>query len=139
MAAAGKLDAMYRYLSGESEDLKNTQIDLVLFPRVWWPVFDTANSYLLKLKQRDGKVIERRVKPVAAMEYETEGISRPSFINSSRSFRYVNEVAYLHPGVFLNNESGSNALAHEGGWKKEPSFVSLIPAFWKYVQKKQPV
>lgn len=119
VSTAKRLASIYKYLSGENELLKNTQIDLIYFPRIWWLVFGPDDLYTVKVRKLNGSIITRQVKAVGALEYETKAATKPSIINASRSFSFINDIAYLHPGQFLNNETGSNSLGLRGLEKGE--------------------
>jgi hypothetical protein len=100
-----RLRQIHEYLSGHDEAFKNSFIDVLAFPRVYWAVFDRKDVFSLRIKPKNGPVRTYRVGSVSASTFE-EGLGRkrPVF-NTSREFKFIGDVAYLRPGLFLNNDA----------------------------------
>jgi len=97
---AQKLDPVYAYLSGENEQFKNTLIDLLSFPRIWWLLRGPVDHVAVGVRRPDGTVISEHMPAVSAAAYEEQAAQAPSVFNSERSFSFMGSVAYLRPGPF---------------------------------------
>lgn len=103
------MGGIYEYLSGESIYFKNSLIDLIEFPRLYWLVYGEGESFTLKLREpKSGKVSEFTVKAVLASEMEDHFATKTPLFNHEREFYYLDEIAYLRPGIFLNQEAEVN-------------------------------
>lgn len=115
MSANHWLDEIYRYLSGENEMYKNTSIDLIKFPRLFWIVFGERNTFLIKIKKPNEKKLTVDLNSIPALSYENKASAKPSLLNANREFKFIGDIAYLHPGQFLNVTGGNNTVAFETG------------------------
>lgn len=116
------LENMYTYISGDNDYLKSTQIDLLFFSRVNWFVYDRSDIYELKIKDSTGMISDIKVKAIRAMDYEREAGKKISLVNSSREFKFIGDVAYLLPGVFLNTDGSTNISDHRSFEKGQFAF-----------------
>ena len=98
------LDGIYTYLSGENEYFKNTLIDQIGFPRLFWMVYDQQKTFSIKVRKASGQVVFVTDAGVPAARYRTIRNSRPGVFKPDRAFQLLDNVAYLRPGQFLNNE-----------------------------------
>lgn len=111
--AAYTLNRIYSYLSGENKAFKNTLIDLYHFSRLYWLVFGRADSVKLRLKRPDGSTYETVLSGIPAEKLEEYAGKKKSIFDSGREFKFLNKVAYLHPGAFINSESDGNTSDHK--------------------------
>jgi C-terminal processing protease CtpA/Prc len=121
-----RLNKIYNFLSGESDEMKNTLIDLLSFPRIFWWQSGNKNEFEITYKRNDG-VKKASIVGLKAAEFEKSlGKQKPVF-NTNREFKILdNNVAYLRPGIFLNNESSGNTSEQNTFRNKE--FISFIDA-----------
>lgn len=131
--AADILDGIYHYLSGENEYFKNTLVDLLHFPRLYWLVYGTSSSYKLVLKKINGDQYTTTVNAVPAMSFEEKSAALPSVFDPGRSFRLMGNVAYLHPGAFSNANSDGNTSEQKTFEKGE--FLSFLDASFATLRK----
>ncbi len=107
------LDGMYKYLSGEDPYFKNTLIDLVGFPRLYWMVYDRSSVFSVKIKKGNGQIVYVSDAGVLASDYrEIRNRQRPLF-TPTRTVSVTGDVAYLRPGQFLNAEAAGNTSNHQ--------------------------
>lgn len=107
------LEDIYTYLSGEGAEIKNALIDQLEFARVHWLIYDEVSEFDLILKRAsDGKRYKVSVDAVQAAELEGYFAEKPSLFDTERAFKFIDEIAYLKPGIFLNQESTQNTSSH---------------------------
>jgi hypothetical protein len=106
------MQKLYTYLSGESEYVKSTlAIGLYSFPRLYWMVNDRCDEFSVKIKKNNGKAITSKVKAILAGEFEGKNSQKKPVLDPAREFKFVGDVAYYHPGQFVNNNI-SDELDH---------------------------
>ena len=107
--AAEHLDRVYAYLSGENERFKNTLIDLLMFPRVWWLVYGPSDGVALTVRKPDGQLLAEQLAGVPAEDYEEQAAQAAPIFNDQRSFSFIGPVAYLRPGPFAGLPEGDTS------------------------------
>ncbi|RZM19523.1 MAG: hypothetical protein EOO88_37805, partial [Pedobacter sp.] len=127
------LEQIYQYLSGENNAFKNTLIDLYHFSRLHWLVFGGGDSFKLRLKRADGSAYVIVLPGIPAEQLEAYAAKKKSIFNPGREFKFLGEVAYLHPGAFMNSESDGNTSDHQTFENSE--FVRFIDSAFYQVQK----
>ncbi|MEM8886492.1 MAG: S41 family peptidase [Bacteroidota bacterium] len=116
---------IYAHLSGESHYLKNSLINQLEFARVFWLVYDEVKSFELQLKgKKNGKFYTVKLEAKAAAEMEEHFESKDPLFDYSREFKFIEDVAYLRPGIFLNQSVEANTSNHDTFDKSE--FVNFI-------------
>jgi Peptidase family S41 len=119
-----QLNKIYNFLSGEGAEIKNTLIDLFSFPRILWWQSGSKNEFEITYQQ-SGVVKKITTAGLKAAEFEKNlGKQKPVF-NTNREFDLLDDnIAYLRPGIFLNNESSGNTSEQNTFRNKE--FISFI-------------
>jgi hypothetical protein len=118
------LSGIHRFLSGETEELRNSLMELISFPRVLWWNYGNRAEFTIGYSQ-EGVLKKSTVPALRASELEKQLAMQKSVFSTNREFRILNNgIAYLHPGIFLNNESSGNTSEHNTFKKNE--FVSFI-------------
>jgi len=130
-----KLKEMYDFLSGEGIDIKNSLIDILTFPRTFWWVYGSRNQYILKLSCKEG-VKTVILKSIPAVDYEQKASKKKSVFSLNREFKFIDSIAYLHPGVFINNQSSGNTSEHKTFETNE--FISFIDSSFREIHKAKP-
>lgn len=102
------LDKIYAYYSGEDEYLKNTILDLISFPRSYWLVCEHTDSFQLTIQSPQGKIQNIHIAGLEASTFEEAYAEMEYPFDVSRELRFIEEVAYLRPGQFLNKEGSGN-------------------------------
>lgn len=116
---------LYAHLSGESHYLKNSLINQLEFARVFWLVYDEVKSFELDLKRKsDEKFYSLKLEAKAATEMEEHFEAKDPLFDYSREFKFIENVAYLRPGIFLNQSASGNTSEHDTFDKSE--FVNFI-------------
>ena len=103
-----KLKEMYNFMSGEGSDIKNTLVDLFTFPRVYWWMYGNSDQYRINIKRRDGSIKSEILKGIRASDYEQQASKQKPVFSVNREFKFIGNIAYLHPGIFMNNQSSGN-------------------------------
>lgn len=99
------LDDIYNYIAGPTSYYKNSQIERNTFARLYWFFYDRCDKFQLKIKKRDGQEIELMLDAISAKEFEEKNSKQASLFRPYREFYMINNVAYLHPGGFINANS----------------------------------
>ena len=107
--AAAQLKKIYDHLSGENEYFKNTQIDLHTFPKIYWLIYGRRDNFLLGLKKANDRTSHVNVEAIPVFQFDEKSSKMAPLFNINREFKFIGqEVAYLRPGIFLNNQSSGN-------------------------------
>jgi C-terminal processing protease CtpA/Prc len=111
------LKGLYRMISGENINYKKTVIDRFTFPRIYWVVYDRCDIINLGIHQKQGNIVQLKVNAIPAGKFEDIIAQQKSVFNFNREFRFIDSIAYLHPGAFLNagNSDISDHKAFEKG------------------------
>ncbi|MDW3651392.1 MAG: S41 family peptidase [Bacteroidia bacterium] len=116
---------MYAHLSGESQYLKNSLINQLEFARVYWLVYDEVKRFELQLiRKADKKQYSIQLEAKAAAEVEEHFEKKEYLFDLSREFKFIEDIAYLKPGLFLNQSADGNTSEHNTFDKSE--FVQFI-------------
>ncbi|PWJ41872.1 S41 family peptidase [Sediminitomix flava] len=103
------ISEIHHYLSGENSYLKDTFFDLVSFPRMLWVLEDIKDSYTVKVRVDDKSISSHKIQAISALEFETEFSKVPQIFDNRRTFKIIDNIAYLKPGPFMNLESSGNS------------------------------
>lgn len=131
-----KLKEMYDFLSGEGIDIKNSFIDLFTFPRTYWWVYGNGNQYIIIVRRKEGGIKSVILKSIQASDYEQKASKKKSVFSLNREFKFIDNIAYLHPGVFINNQSSGNTSEHKTFETNE--FISFIDSSYREIHKVNP-
>jgi hypothetical protein len=99
--------AIHPYLSAERPYFKDAKLEFWSFPRYYWAVFGEKPSFKVKVKNASGKRSTHTIPAITVMAYEAS--RGGEILKNERSFRYMEEVAYLHPGPFSSPEPDGEA------------------------------
>ena len=131
-----KLKEVYDFMSGEGPDIKNTLLDLITFPRVYWWIYGNGNQYVVNVKHKEGGVRSVIIKGIRASDYEQNASKKKSVFRTDREFKFMGNTAYLHPGIFINNQSSGNTSEHKTFETNE--FISFIDSSFREIHKAKP-
>jgi len=129
------LTRIYHYLSGENEYYKNTLIDLVGFPRLFWMVYDQIGLFSLQIKRSDGRVVFVNDPGVLASSYREIRNRQPALFTTSRQLKFSQHIAYLRPGQFLNSQANGNTSRQETFQKGE--FIQFIDSVFVQLYRRK--
>jgi C-terminal processing protease CtpA/Prc len=127
------LHAIYSFLSGENEFYINTLVDEFTFPRLDWLIHDPCDSYRVQVKNKNNELITLDLPAIPARKYEDLQGSRNQVDYAGRKFRFMDDIAYLQPGMFLNaNGDGniSDVKTHENG-----EFITFMDSAFAEIHK----
>jgi C-terminal processing protease CtpA/Prc len=93
---------IYNFISGESEYHKNSVIEDITFPRIYWFIYDKCDVFNLEIRKKDGREIKLQVHAISGNEFEGRIAQHNPLRNTNREFKFIKDVAYLYPGAFMN-------------------------------------
>jgi C-terminal processing protease CtpA/Prc len=96
------IDEMHTFFSGESDYFKSTLIEMLTFPRLYWIIYARSDVFNLELKNKDDNTIKIQIDAITVKEFEAKNAVQKPLMNNNRDFYFINNIPYLHPGVFLN-------------------------------------
>lgn len=99
------MEDMYKYVPGPTDYYKNSQIEQNTFARLYWFFYGISDNFQLKIKKGDGREIELVLDAMPGKEFEEKNKAQESLFRPYREFHMINNVAYLHPGGFINANS----------------------------------
>lgn len=134
---ASVMEEIYTYVSGENMYLKNSLIDLVEFSRLYWLAYGKSSSFKLKLRSPEKAITLLEVDAVLASEMEANYEKKDPLFDYSREFYLLEDIAYLRPGIFLNQEAEINTSEHSTFDRGE--FITFIDSsFQEIIQNDLP-
>jgi hypothetical protein len=100
------MDEVLGYLCGERRYLKESSMEGISFPRLWWYAHGNRDSYHVQVRNIRGNILSAQVDTVKARTFDQErGVNIPC--RSDREFKIIHKhIAYLYPGPFLNVAGG---------------------------------
>lgn len=122
-----QFDQTLDMVSGESRAMRGTLVDLYSFPRIYWWRFGSQKTFTVKVN----KTRTVKLQGVLAKDIEKQLEKVKPVFNADRSFRMIGDVAYLYPGIFLNNQSSGNASEHSTFENNE--FIHFIDSAYQQI------
>lgn len=131
------LEKMYTYQQGESTYAKRTFLETGSFKRNWWYVFGDFSSGTVRIRKPSGQQIDTEVGGLTLAQFQqrTPAGESLSFMRSGRTFKFIDDIAYLRPGTFLNAES-QDISTHEAFNNDE--FLDFINSAFVEIASKKP-
>ncbi|MHB9143181.1 MAG: S41 family peptidase, partial [Paludibacter sp.] len=102
------LKDMYNYLSGDNDYSKNAGIEAFSFPRLFWIVNGENKNYNVGVKNQDGKQMNIPIPSISGAEFEAKMAQKKPLMNQTRIFQFIDNIAYLKPGIFYNAPKDGN-------------------------------
>lgn len=99
------LAEMHAFFSGESDYFINTLIEMLTFPRMYWAAFGRFDEFEIELRSREGIANQATIKPISTEEFERKNATVKPLLNNSREFKFIDNIAYLHPGQFAKQNA----------------------------------
>ncbi len=129
------LHDIFSYLSGESNYLKNTLLDMLTFPRMMWLLEEPINIYNLKIKDDKGVIRDVSIKSITAAEYESKCSGDKQIFDTERTFKFIDNIAYVKPGPFMNAKGTGNTSDINTFDKGE--FLQYVDSAFKEISKRK--
>jgi C-terminal processing protease CtpA/Prc len=104
---------IYNFISGESDYHKNSAIDRGVFARYFWFFYGTYDVFDVRIKKVDGREITLQVPAISGYDFERQIADSQIVINTKREYRFINDIAYLHPGAFFETQESDNMMNQE--------------------------
>ena len=104
------IEDMYKYVPGPTVYYKNSQIEQNTFTRLYWFFYGKSDKFQLKIRKRNGRETELVLDAIPGTEFEEKNKKQESLFRPHREFRMINDVAYLHPGGFINANSSFDMM-----------------------------
>jgi hypothetical protein len=121
-------------ISGDSAYMQRTSIETMSFARYHWLAYGEAKTYALTLQKPDGATFVVEVAAVPAQQLEQKAAANPPITQTSRELRFIGSVAYLRPGIFLN-QSATDVAGHDAFERGE--FIQFIDSAFREVREKK--
>ena len=115
------IDEMNNSISGESEYVKNTMIEIASFPVMYWLLKEHKKSYYIKIKDKDDVTHNLKIKAIRGLKYFSSRYEADPF---QREFKFIDSVAYIRPGTFANKNV--NADISDTATFNNSEFVGFI-------------
>ena len=128
-----RLNEIHNFLSGEDHTIKNSLMDLLTFSRVYWWVYGNSKQYILTVKQRNGSHKNAILKALQAENFEQQASKQRPVFSVNREFKFIGNIGYLHPGIFMNNKSSGNTSEHKTFETGE--FISFVDSSFIELRK----
>ncbi|MBT8069674.1 MAG: hypothetical protein KJO80_04515 [Gammaproteobacteria bacterium] len=130
------LDKIYTYKQGESEYSKKALLETGSIMDMWWYVFGDFPAGTVHVKKAGGEQIIAEVEGLTLEQYleKEQTVESPPFMISARTFKFIGDVAYLRPGVFLNAQT-DDISTHEA-FNNEEFLEFIDSAFTEIARKK---
>lgn len=103
-----ELKNLYDYICSDNEYSRNSWIEAVTFPRAYWMVNGEKKSYEIGIRKNDGRQANYHISAIPAGLFESKISQKKPLLNQTRNFHFIDNVAYLKPGVFYNPSKGGN-------------------------------
>lgn len=132
-SAKNILNDIYSFLSGENDYFINTLIDLFTFPRLNWLMNAPCDSFSIQIKNQKNELINLNATAINAEKFEEFQSSKEQIFNSGRNFRFIDDIAYIQPGMFLNANGDGNLMnvkTHDKG-----EFLTFIDSAFFEIHK----
>ena len=130
-----KLQQIFNFLSGEGPELKSTLTELLTFSRIYWWIYGSKDRFLVTVKHSSGTIQSIIAEGIKASDYEQQVAKTKPVFDIGRNFRFIGDIAYLHPGIFMNNQSSGNTSEHKTFEKNE--FISFIDSAFTEIHTKR--
>jgi len=92
---------------GENEYAKRALLEIGSFMDRWWYVFGDFRSGTVGIRKHGGQRQDFQIEGIDLAQWRQKSptVQSPGFIKDGRAFKFIGDVAYLRPGIFLNKES----------------------------------
>lgn len=122
------INGIYLFLSGENDYFINTLIDLFTFPRLNWLINAPCDTFSIQVKNQKNELITLTLPAINGGKYEDLLSSKKQIFNSGRNFKFIDDIAYIQPGPFLN-ATGDGNLSNPKTFEKGEFLAFIDSAF----------
>jgi C-terminal processing protease CtpA/Prc len=133
------MNGIYKSLGGEDNYTKNIMIEAISFPRIFWMITGEYKNYNVSIKKHNGGEININISSVPSWEFEGKMAKRKPlpFMNQSRTFEYINDIAYLRPGTFYNAPKyEASQIKINSGMFDNKEFIHLLDSCFTVIHNK---
>lgn len=113
------LNELLVYISGENVYAKRTMLEISSLMDYYWYAFGEFGAGTVRIKKPTGQVADLLVNGIDLAQYSglAKSVKQVTFMREGREFRFIGDIAYLRPGIFLNASSSdiSKQEAFEAG------------------------
>jgi C-terminal processing protease CtpA/Prc len=108
------LQELFTYISGENAYAKQAQLETGSLLDSYWYAFGEYRTGTVRIRKPGGQIVDLVVDGIDLKEYSSkaESVTPVEFIRGGRDFHFIGDIAYLRPGVFLN-ETSTDISKHE--------------------------
>jgi hypothetical protein len=102
------LKIIYNYICSDNDYSKNATIEAWSFPRIFWIVNGENKNCNVGIKKQNGKQIDTNILSISGGEFEGKMAQKKPLMNQTRNFQFIDDIAYLKPGIFYNAPKDGN-------------------------------
>lgn len=129
------LKDMYNYLSGDNDYSKNAGIEAFSFPRLFWIVNSENKKFNVGIKH-DGKQMNISISSISGAEFEGKMAQKKPLMNQTRNFQFIDNFAYLKPGIFYNAPKNGNIRVNSNMLDNK-EFVHFLDSCFTIIHNKR--
>lgn len=137
MKVADLMATLFRLVAGENDQAKRASMETGgLWPPYWYSFGDFERGPV-RVRKRDGGVVELNVSGIDLDRYRTlrDSLSGPEFMIDGREFRFIEDIAYLRPGAFMSLSSSD--LSDKETWDNT-KFLAFLDSVFTAIHARRP-
>lgn len=100
---------------------------------MFWILYEPKDSFNIQIKKQKSELINFKVGAINAGKFEEIQGRKKQIFNDGRKFRFIDSIAYLQPGCFMNANGDGNLMNFKNGDKGE--FLEYIDSAFKEIHK----
>ena len=131
------LQELFRLVPGESEQAKRADLETGALWTRYWLAFGDFETGPVRVRKRDGRVVEREVSGIDLEGYRalSGSLSEPEFMKGGRDFHFIGDIPYLRPGAFMS--LSSSGLSEQETW--DPTrFLAFLDSVFTVIADRKP-
>ncbi len=98
----------HKYVFGENAYTKNISIESISLPRLYWIINGESKSFTVGINRNNSIEMNVEIPSIPAGEFEAKKARQNIKAIQTRTFYYINNIAYLRPGQFFNLNQQEN-------------------------------
>jgi C-terminal processing protease CtpA/Prc len=129
------LARLYSFISGEHDFRKQVMLELRSIGMCYWHACGDFEPCAVKVRKEDGRELEVEVEGVLPARYRMgRRLRKVVRIREGREFRFLEDVAYLRPGSFLNLDA-PDISRHEAFERGE--FLDFVEGAFRQIAERR--
>jgi hypothetical protein len=131
------MERLFRLVPGENDYAKRALLEVGgIWPQYWYS-FGGFGAGPVRIRKKNGRVVELEVSGIDIERYRAlrDSATGLELTKEGREFRFIEDIAYLRPGTFLN--LSSNDLSEQETFDKT-EFISFIDSVFTVIAATKP-